>query len=305
MSSGISIVIVSYNAFDYLDKCVGSLLMQKNIETEIIVVDNNSFDGTVDLLKSKYPSVKVIASKENLGFSGGNNVGIKAATNEIILLLNPDTELQESGTLLKMRNYLISNPNIGILAPQLLNTDGSFQPSFWEFPKVNDILLELFYLHRIKKKEILSARTLVSAASGAAFCLKKELADQLGGLDTNMFWMEDTDLCFRATSLGKQVIYNPDIKIIHHGGKSSADNYSISIPNQVISKIKYFEKNGSGLQFIASDVLSLFFIVSRLMIFALLSLSINRMFKLKARAYFIALKGYFSYNFAGNKEIIR
>lgn len=159
-SAGISIVIVSYNAFDYLDKCVGSLLAQKNIEAEIIIVDNNSSDGTVDLLKNKYPSLRVIASKENLGFSGGNNVGIKAATKDVILLLNPDTELQESDSLLKMRDYLINNPNIGILAPHLLNTDGSFQPSFWEFPKVNDILLELFYLHRVKKKEVLSAPSL-------------------------------------------------------------------------------------------------------------------------------------------------
>ncbi len=304
-SPGISVIIVSYNAFDYLDKCIATLLLQKNIDLEIIVVDNNSPDGTVDLLVKKYPSVKVIASKKNLGFSGGNNVGIKQATKDAVLLLNPDTELIENDSLAKMSEHLLSDTNIGILAPMLLNTDGTFQASFWDFPSVADIVSELFYLHRIQKKDAPLLPNPVPAASGAALCLTKTLADELGGLDENMFWMEDTDLCFRATEAKKQVIYYPDIRIIHHGGKSSANNYSISIPNQVMSKIKYFKKNASWLKFISSDILTFFFILSRLLVFAILSLSVNTMYKLKTKAYFTALVYYFRYNFGGNKEIIR
>ena len=304
-SPGISVIIVSYNAFEYLDKCISSLLLQKGVDIEIIVVDNNSTDGTVGLLKDKYPGIKLFPSSINLGFSAGNNLGIKEATKDVVLLLNPDTELPESNTLVKMRDYLITNPATGIVAPYLLNTDGSFQSSFWNFPSASDILFEMLYLHRIQKQNPPLSPRPVQAASGAALCLTKQLADELHGLDVNMFWMEDTDLCYRATQLGKQVVYNPELKIIHHGGKSSVNNYSISIPNQVMSKVKYFKKNSSWLTFITSDILTFFFILSRLIVFTLLSLSINKMFKLKTKAYFITLKRYFSFNFIGNKEIIR
>jgi len=304
-SPGISVIIVSYNAFDYLDKCIGTLLLQKNINLEIIVVDNNSPDNTVGLLVKKYPLVKIIASKENLGFSGGNNVGIQQATKDVLLLLNPDTELLENDSLAKMREYLLADSSIGILAPMLLNTDGTFQASFWDFPHITDVLSELFYLHMIQQKESPTQSGHVPAASGAALCLTKTFADELGGLDENMFWMEDTDLCYRATEAKRQVMYYHAIKIIHHGGKSSGNNYSISIPNQVMSKIKYFRKNSSWLQFLASDILSLFFIISRLIVFSILSLSVNTMYKLKTKAYFTALIYYFRYNFGGNKEIIR
>ncbi|MGP8214414.1 MAG: glycosyltransferase family 2 protein [Bacteroidia bacterium] len=305
ISAGVSVIIVSYNVSDYLDKCIASLLLQKNIEVEIIVVDNNSSDGTVDFLKRKYTGVKVIPLSENTGFSAGNNRGIKEATHDFILLLNPDTELQETNVLEKMRDYLINTPDVGILAPCLLNTDGTLQSSFWNFPKVKDILLELFYLHRVQKKKNPGVPIPVSAASGATLFISKELVNISGGLDASMFWMEDTDLCYRATRLGKKVVYYPEVKIIHHGGKSASDRYSISIPNQVISKIKYFKKNGSRYQFIASDILSLFFILSRFIVFAVLSLSRKKMFQLKAKAYTAALKAYFDYNFAGNKEIIK
>jgi len=304
-SPGISIVIVSYNVSGYLDQCIHSLLLQTNIEVEIIVVDNNSSDGTVEFLKKKYPTVKVIANKENTGFSAGNNTGIHEATKDLILLLNPDTELPEKEILEKIRAYMINTPDTGILAPMLLNTDGTFQLSFWDFPKVKDILLELFYLHRIQKKQAPALLSPIEGAAGAALCLSKEFADKLGGLDPDIFWMEDIDLCYRATRFGKQVIYNPDIKIIHHGGKSSADNYSISIPNQVLSKIKYFRKNGTQLQFIASNILSFITILSRIIAFAILSLSLNKVYTLKLKAYCSTLIHYFHYNFAGKREIIR
>jgi len=302
---GISIVIVSYNVSRYLDKCISSILSQKNAEFEIIVVDNNSSDGTVDFLTKKYPSVKIFANKENHGFSTGNNSGIRAATQDLILLLNPDTELPEYDTLEKMKKYMVTNPDTGILAPCLLNTDGTFQPSFWNFPKVADILQELFYLHRVQKKEAPIVPITISAAAGAALCMNKALANRLGGLDPDIFWMEDTDFCYRASKAEEKIIYHPGIKIIHHGGKSSDNNYQISIPNQVISKIKYFRKNGSWLQYTASNLLSLFFILSRFVVFTILSLYSNKIYGLKRKAYSKALRAYVRYNTGLNRGIIR
>jgi hypothetical protein len=301
----ISIVIVSYNVWAYLDKCIESILLQKDILTEIIVVDNNSSDGTIQNLSTKYPQVKRIVNTINAGFSGANNQGIQEASAAVILLLNPDTEIPDTDILQRMRAGLLSDPQIGILAPKLINTDGSFQPSFWPFPGVMNIFLELFYLHAINKLEEPVAPMQVEAAAGAVLCMRKELVIELGGMDTNIFWMEDTDLCYRVKLAGKKVIYDPTIKIVHHGGKSSENKYHISIPNQVISKIKYFRKNGSSLQFTASNILSILFIISRLIIFTLLSLTGNNIFILKRKAYYQALISYFRYNFSGEKGIIR
>jgi len=300
----ISIVIVSHNVWDYLDKCIHSILSQKGIVPEIIVVDNNSTDGTLNNLNINHSAVRVISNKNNAGFSAANNQGIKAATADVILLLNPDTEITGVDTLRKMTDYLVGDSNIGILAPKLLNTDGSFQPSFWNFPRVTVILLELFFLHTSNKINIPKAPKEIQGASGAALCLRKSQANSLDGLDENLFWMEDIDLCYRVAKTGKKIIYNPDLRVIHHGGKSSVNKQLVTIPNQVISKIKYFKKNGSWMQFALSDFLSFLFILSRLVVFSMLSIGGNSIYVLKRKAYFRAFFSYMRYNFAGDKGII-
>ena len=216
----ISIIIVSYNVKQYLCNCIDSILTQIDIVVEIIVVDNNSTDGTQELIKAKYPFVKFISNSLNVGFSAANNQGIKEASAELIMLLNPDTELVDKDTLLRVKKYMNENGQIGILAPHLLNTDGSFQPSFWNFHGIGELMLELFYMHRIKKSKPPLSPTPIQAASGAALIFKKCLTDEIGGLDENMFWMEDTDFCYRTNKIDKEVIWAPEIKIIHHGGKS-------------------------------------------------------------------------------------
>ncbi|HTA82105.1 MAG TPA: glycosyltransferase family 2 protein [Bacteroidia bacterium] len=300
----ISIVIVSYNVWDYLDKCIRSILLQQAVVFEIIVVDNNSTDGTIEKLRTIYPSVRIISNKNNAGFSAANNQGIKEANGDAILLLNPDTEITGNDALRNMADYLSANTDIGILAPGLSNTDGSFQSSAWNFPRVTNILLELFYLHSTKHKKVYAAPEKIQAASGAALCLKKTLADKLGGLDEHLFWMEDVDLCYRAFKAGKKIVYYPGIKIIHHGGKSSVNKQLITIPNQIISKIKYFQKNGSWWQFILSDILSFLFILSRLIVFTVFSISGNSVYILKRRAYLRAFTSFIRFNFARDKKII-
>lgn len=289
---------------EYLCHCIDSVLTQKDINTEIIVVDNNSTDGTREVIASKYPSVKLIVNSDNVGFSAANNQGIEEASAEMILLLNPDTELPETGTLQFVKKYMETNPQTAILAPQLLNTDGSFQPSFWDFHSIKGLSLELFYLHRTKKVKKPSSSIPVEAASGAALIFRKSLVDEIGGLDESMFWTEDIDFCYRAHKAGKKIIWNPEIKIIHHGGKSSIGNESVTIPNQVISKIKFSRKYDSQFVFYIVNVLSFLFICSRLLIFTLLSF-INKIYNAKRKAYQVALKAYFRFNFQGNSIIIK
>jgi len=277
--------------------------MQEGVRTEIIVVDNHSSDDTKEVIANKYPSVKFIANSDNKGFSAANNQGIKTASGEIILLLNPDTEVPDPSALEEIKKYMDANPDIAIMAPRLLNTDGSFQPSFWEYKPVEDTLLQLIGAGGLRKIEQPVLPTAIQVASGAALIFRKTLIDEVGGLDENMFWMEDIDFCHKVWKKGKKIIFHPDIKIIHHGGKSSVGNEVITIPNQVISKIKFSRKNDSVLVFYIVDILNLFFIISRLLIFTIISL-INNRFKYKRKAYLIALKRYFKLNLKGDNAII-
>lgn len=300
----ISVIIVSYNVQEYLLHCVDSILTQQDINAEIIVVDNNSTDGTRELIQSKYPGVKLIRNLDNVGFSAANNQGIKIASGEIILLLNPDTELTEKDTLRFAKKYMEANPQTAILAPKLLNTDGSFQPSFWSFPGIKELVLELFYMHRAGKMKQPSSVISIQAASGAALFFRRSLTDEIGGLDENMFWTEDVDFCYTAAKTGKKIIWDPDIKIIHHGGKSSVGREAITIPNQVMSKIKFSRKHDSMLVFYSINILSLLFICSRLLVFTMVSL-VNRRYSARRKAYGVALKAYFRFNFFGNSIIIK
>lgn len=299
----ISIIIVSYNVWEYLEKCISSILLQKEISFEIIVADNNSIDGTIQNIKQKFPQVRIIHNTKNIGFSAANNAGIKEAKGDLILLLNPDTELKDTNTLAEMEKFMELNPETGILAPMLLNTDGTLQPSYWNFPKVTNLFLELFYLHRIKKMEPKTSPVEIETASGAALCFSKAISDGIGGLDENMFWMDDIDYCFRVHKTGRKITYNPGIRVIHHGGKSTTGNYFISIPNQVISKIKYFKKHGTWLQYAIQNMLSFIFIISRLIVFTILS-PMGSTYRQKSTAYSVALKAYIKYNFNGNNEIV-
>jgi GT2 family glycosyltransferase len=305
LSPDITVVIVSYNVLEYLQACLNSLLAQKGVVTEIIVVDNGSSDSTVEILHQKFPSVKVIANTINKGFSGANNQGILEAQGEYIFMLNPDTELKDENVLLVMKEYLRSHSNVGMVAPCLLNTDNSFQPSFWPLPGAKELFFELVYLHKAGKKKMPLTATIVGAVSGAAMFFNKSLlANAVGGFDEDMFWMEDTDLCYRVNKTGKEIAYLPNVKVVHHGGKSST-NYLVVIPNQVLSKIKFFKKNGSIFQYVSVNIMTFIFIISRLIIFTLLSVTGNEMWGKKRSAYTVAFGSYFRYNFSDNKGIIR
>ncbi len=299
----ISIVIVSFNVEEYIKKCIDSILLQQDEAVEIIVADNNSKDGTVEFIKSKYPSIKLICNSSNAGFSAANNMGIEEASGDLLFLLNPDTELKVPGTLQEIRKYMEINPGTAILAPCLLNTDGSYQHSFWQYSPVKDTLFALFNIHAKNTLNPPSAPIPIQVASGAALVFRRTLSDEIGGLDENMFWMEDIDFCYRAWRLGKRIIFNPEVKIIHHGGKSSVKNEAVAIPNQVLSKIKFSQKNDTKLIFYAVNSLYLLYICSRFFASALLSITSEK-YAAKRRAYGITFRAYFNFNFRDKKDII-
>lgn len=298
----ISVIIVSYNVWPYLQACIKSVLLQQGVNSEVIVVDNNSSDGSPALMQENFPGITVIANKENKGFSGANNQGIAVAKGKYILLLNPDTEIRQTDAMLAMKTFLDGRDD-DVVAPCLLNTDGSFQPSFWTNSSLSQLMLELFYFHRFAKKTRPADVISVKAASGAALMFNRGLITKIGLMDENMFWMEDIDLCYRARRSGAKILYYPKPEIIHHGGKSSA-NYSVVIPNQVISKIKFYKKNGNLLEAGGVNAISLLFILTRLCTFAILCITGKKIFIQKSKAYVLAMKAYFRYNIKGEMAII-
>ena len=132
----VTVSIVNYNTKTLLDQCLNSLQKNANVaQLEIIVIDNKSHDGSVPMLKSKYPQVKLIQNYSNQGFSKANNQAIKAATSEYVLLLNSDT-IVKPRAIEQLCDFMKNNPDVDMVGPRLLNDDGSIQPSISKLPNL-------------------------------------------------------------------------------------------------------------------------------------------------------------------------
>jgi len=292
MSSGpqISIVIVSYNVCGILRDCLLSIREHAVIPCEVIVVDNASLDSTVEMVKNEFPEVVLIASKENLGFSPGNNLGMDKATGEFILLLNPDTLLLP-GALEQWLSFHQSQ-NAGISGPQLLNADRSLQISTWKTPGLTASAMELLYLHRLFKigqypLQQFSTDFTCDFVSGAAMLFERKWFEKMGGLDPILFWMEDVDYCYRFRMQGLTCVYFHEPQIIHLGGQSSKSNYNRVISNQLISRLKFSRKHRSGFSSAMMVFVLRLHILTRILIFGLVNLFRKTP---KARAYVFSWK---------------
>jgi hypothetical protein len=285
----LSIVIVSYNVKDLLAECLESIFIEEGIPMEVFVVDNNSTDGSCEMVKTKFPAVKLIANNYNAGFPTANNQAIKIATGENIFLLNPDTVLAKS-TLSQFRKLFLQHPEIEIAAPRLLNTDGSVQFSIQRFISLKELFLELFFLHnKLKKKESyfnqpITDNIAVEAASGAALFIRKSVFDEIGLLDEKLFWTEDMEFCYRALKNGIATWYIPNIKFVHHIGQSGKKNLKVMISKQVLTKVRYFQKTQGLFGFLSSWVIRLLHILTRIVLFTGLS-PFGRQYREKLKAY--------------------
>lgn len=253
----ISIIIVSWRVKDLLKKCLESILASTGVSFEIIVVDNNSADGTAEMLSQDFSGqIKFIKNDKNLGFAKANNLGLKQATGDYVLFLNPDTEIQ-SDTLAKSLNFMKQHPNCGIMGSRMYFKSGEPQPSVRRFPTVSAILLMLFKLPKLFAHLPAIDKYLatdfdygkeqtVKQVMGAFMLVPKWLIRKIGGFDERFFiWFEEVDLCLAVRKLGYQVIYNPDISIIHYGGKSFSQQALVANQWRFFqSALKYFLKNG-------------------------------------------------------------
>ncbi len=223
----ISIIIVNWNTKDNLLNCLESIFKHlRNINGEVIVVDNGSKDGSIEALKIYYPSVRLIENKSNLGFAKAVNQGLRKAQAKYILLLNPDTQIKDN-TVKKLINFMQVNPETGIAGAHLLNVDGSKQNSIANFPSLatellNKRLLRWLFPNRFLGKEKNYSEPIeVDSVIGACMMLRCEAIEKAGMMDEDYFlFFEETDLCYRVKKAGFKVYHVPEAEAIHFQGKS-------------------------------------------------------------------------------------
>lgn len=250
----VTVSIVNWNTSQELQACIVTLLSQQDVYTEIVVVDNASTDDSLEMLRSRFPDIKVIANETNNGFGKAHNQAIKISDGDYHLILNPDTQLSEPFILKKMAEYMTANPDIGILGPKILNSDGSLQYSARRFPSMiagmfrNTVLDKLFPKNRFVRDYLMTdwAHDQISNVdwlSGAALMVRKETIQQIGILDERFFmYCEDIDWCKRAHDAGWRVVYYPVATIIHRIGASSDKDPYRAIRLHHKSMLQYFLK---------------------------------------------------------------
>lgn len=266
---GISVVIVTYNSENEIVACLDSLLEEvKGFSSQVVIVDNNSTDSTLeslDKIKSKWcysaNKLELITNNTNLGFTKALNQGLKKCRGNYILTLNPDTVLQVS-CITKLANALNHDDKIGIVAPQLLNPDGSIQPSCRRFPRRQDVLWEisgLSYLFRKSKQfnrwkmgefKHLS-RLDVDQPQGACLLFRRMILDSVGYWDESFpMFFSDVDWCKRVKSEGYKILFEPAAKVVHHKGVSVSRNRAKMIWTSHRSFYEYFKKHKKKFLFV-------------------------------------------------------
>lgn len=230
----LSIIILTYNTKDLTCECLKSILEiyekeLKKEEFEIILVDNASTDGTVDAISDiRYPDIKIIENKENLGFSKGNNKGAKNAAGQFVLFLNSDTEVKDKG-ILNMAEFLENNKHAAILGGKLENADGSAQASVGKFYSILNLFILLFGGGRMGLLRSSPARiSKVDWVSGACMMIRTDVFKKIGGFEEKLFmYMEDQELCFRAKKAGYLTYYYPFLSLLHKERGSSNRTFAI------------------------------------------------------------------------------
>lgn len=260
----VSVLIVSYNVKQYIIHCIDSINKSDYAgQIEIIVVDNNSFDGSLDEIKSKMKDVICFQNDVNVGFGKAVNQAAKVATGEYYLILNPDTIIEES-TISTFVDYLEKDHAIGLVGPKIVNSDGSLQKgSKRSFPTISVAMPKLIGLDKIFPNSRWAGRYnlnylnpdeihKVDAISGSCMFIRSELFNKIGGFDEQFFmYGEDLDLCYQVHQLGFEVHYLPTTQIMHYQGESvkSAPYDSINAFYQamILFSEKHFSKGRSIL----------------------------------------------------------
>ncbi len=293
----LSIIIVNYNTVNELFECIKSIKAHTyDLKYEIVVVDNNSKDGSREMLESNFPDIKKIFLSFNSGFSYANNNAMKQVKSKYALLLNPDTYLIENSFKI-MIEFLTQSPKIGAVGPIITNAKGSFSPTMSKFPTLFLLLLETLGLKKALRKyslskmqrKALSTKTEfeVDWISGGCLMVRTEVYNSIGGLDERYhLFSEDVDLCLRLTQTNWKVFCLPQTRVIHIGGVSTGRNHFTLISNRYKSRYIYCKKHFRRGKLLTYHIITIIGLISRI-IGTILLIKMNRKEKIaRLRAYF-------------------
>ena len=257
----LSIIITHHKTPELLDLCLKSIEDTiGNIDYEIIVLDSESEEKTEQIIKEKYPEVKIIPFKKNLGYSKIVNTGLREIKGDYVLILNADIIVLK-GAISELLKFMEENPEIGILSPQLLGFTGDIQVSCFSKPTINAILARRTFFGKFKPGRSALKKFLISDwdrksikevdwVQGSAMMIKKEAIDKVGLFDENFFmYFEDADLCRRFWNAGYKVVYYPKAQMAHYYHRSSKKWGGLLdlVMNKytrihIVSAVKYFLK---------------------------------------------------------------
>ena len=261
----VSIIILTYNSEKYIEKLLESIVkFNKSSNYEVIIVDNNSIDNTVEVIqKSKIKSqkfnskFKIVQNGDNVGFSKGINIGAREAKGEYLLFINPDTEWK-SGSVNNFVSIFESDDKIGVIGGKILTKDGNSEKSAGRFLKTSEVFLTTLGLDEaLGVRFSPNQRQGVDFVSGGFMAVRRDLFERFGGFDENLFiYIEDMEFCYRVKKEGLKVSFDPSIEIIHERHGSS--NCGFAIENIYRGIFYFHKKHGTPLSynFVRSFLLS-------------------------------------------------
>jgi N-acetylglucosaminyl-diphospho-decaprenol L-rhamnosyltransferase len=251
----LSVVIICWNDLKYIPDCIQSIYdSTRSLEFEIIVTDNASTDESVELIRKRFPEVRIVQNGTNIGFGGANNAGVQIAQGEYVFILNPDTIVHEQA-LEKLIRYADGHPEGGAFGCRVLNADGSLQGTAQPNPTVFRYLLAALYsrwLGRFSERFVSDmyiawqgdTEREIGFQAACALLVRRELFQRLGGFDRRFFHQfEDADLCQRVRNAGEKVLFCPSAEITHIGGVNRGGYPFPVILQTERSKCRYFHKH--------------------------------------------------------------
>ena len=270
----VSVIIVNWNTKEILRDCLGSVCEQAgDLDYEVIVVDNASTDGSVEMIRRDFERVVLIENARNNGFATANNQGMAVAKGRYVLLLNSDTVVLD-GAIAKTVSFADAHPRAGVTGCRVLNPDRTLQPTCFMFPSILNMFLSSTYLYKLFPRSRFFGRERmtwwdrsdvrqVDVVTGCFMLVRREAIDQVGVMDERFFmYAEETDWCYRFRKNGWEVMFTPTGQIIHLGGQSTAKRPVAMIVQLRLSILRFIRKHsGWPAQLIARLLTALFFAV--------------------------------------------
>ena len=272
----VSVIIVNWNTRDILRDCLRSLQGQMGGPiSEVVVVDNNSSDGSVAMVRHEFPQVILIENAQNRGFAAANNQGMEVARGRYVLLLNSDTVVLDRAVE-KSVNFADAHPDAAVVGCRVLNADRSLQPTCFMYPSALNMLLAATYLYKLWPRSRFFGRERmtwwgrddirdVDVVTGCFMLVRREAIRQIGVMDEAFFmYGEETDWCYRFKRAGWSIMFAPCAEIIHLGGASARANAS-KMRLQLSGSILYFmKKHRAYWEYLLGCVLTALFFVLRI-----------------------------------------